>query len=701
MTVVSGGGRQKSYKKMMLASAARRTALRSYLLDLLYYLHMHISTEVCEFLELSRLTVVPGVNWKGKEGYLLNRIERPSLNGTDMVRTSWLCSWRRDRQFERQWFVIRESYLTFTTTIDSMHLQDVILCDNSFKLDIQNAFKMLEPWKLLSVEPATLEDTGTTSVLETRTKGASMPRRFIVSNSGQRLEVKAEKDYQIYYWIQSLLTLSRSPYCQIHRFGAFAPVRQRESVHFFIDSAAFYSCLYHVLSSAKREIFIQGWWVSPQLYLLRPPSRYPESRLDMLLQKKAQEGVNIYILIYKEVTVALPLDSAYTKAYFSALHPNIKVQRHPDHNPLASDVVFYWGHHEKIIVVDQMLSFIGGLDLCYGRYDTPDHMLLDIKENRGKLKFEELFPLQDLEADHFKEDSMASVNQQLSHSESSDLPGFSNSFDSPLSHTTVAESLYEGVHGARAICGNLSKLDGQLKADIEAASVSSPVHVASSNSSSTYLAVWQGMDYSNPRIRDFRQVRDYELLLLDKTIQPRMPWHDVHCLLVPNSNPFFLNYSGSDDLTEQTSKCANFSAARDVARHFIEKWNFVRRFKSSHKAAVIPFLTPDESAHDSSKIKNLLCTSIGDIVADVATSQSVSVQILRSSSEWSLGTQRIEKSIQEAYLHAIRTAQSFIYIENQFFITANEPSSPFINQIGNALYERILSAHECRLKLFL
>lgn len=29
-----------------------------------------------------------------------------------------------------------------------------------------------------------------------------------------------------------------------------------------------------------------------------------------------------------------------------------------------------WSHHEKIVVIDQKIAYIGGLDLCYGRYDN-------------------------------------------------------------------------------------------------------------------------------------------------------------------------------------------------------------------------------------------------------------------------------------------------------------------------------------------
>ena len=36
-----------------------------------------------------------------------------------------------------------------------------------------------------------------------------------------------------------------------------------------------------------------------------------------------------------------------------------------------------WSHHEKTVVIDQTLAFVGGIDLCYGRWDTHEHPLND------------------------------------------------------------------------------------------------------------------------------------------------------------------------------------------------------------------------------------------------------------------------------------------------------------------------------------
>lgn len=50
-----------------------------------------------------------------------------------------------------------------------------------------------------------------------------------------------------------------------------------------------------------QTIWIAGWWVTPEMWLRRPPAEHPEYRLDRLLLRKAEEGVKIYVMVYKEV----------------------------------------------------------------------------------------------------------------------------------------------------------------------------------------------------------------------------------------------------------------------------------------------------------------------------------------------------------------------------------------------------------------
>ena len=51
----------------------------------------------------------------------------------------------------------------------------------------------------------------------------------------------------------------------------------------------------------------QDWWLSPELYLRRPCELYEGYRLDRVLQRRAEAGVKVYIIVYKEVNPDLIL----------------------------------------------------------------------------------------------------------------------------------------------------------------------------------------------------------------------------------------------------------------------------------------------------------------------------------------------------------------------------------------------------------
>ncbi|KAF7980984.1 hypothetical protein HWV62_35794 [Athelia sp. TMB] len=162
-----------------------------------------------------------------------------------------------------------------------------------------------------------------------------------------------------------------------HRFDSFADERDNNFVKWHIDGHDYMYALSEMLDSAKESIFILDWWLTPELYLRRPPAHHPEWRLDRVLKRKAEAGVKIYVVVYKEVTQTMSMSSHHTKGALEALHQNIACMRHPDHIG-SKDNVEFWSHHEKVVVVDNVRACIGGLDLCFGRWDTHNHPLADV-----------------------------------------------------------------------------------------------------------------------------------------------------------------------------------------------------------------------------------------------------------------------------------------------------------------------------------
>ncbi|CCA76658.1 probable SPO14-phospholipase D [Serendipita indica DSM 11827] len=215
---------------------------------------------------------------------------------------------------------------------------------------------------------------------------------FFIENSQMRLKLVARTERQTNQWISALERMKSSSYWYgKNRFDSFAPIRLNVAVQWLVDGRDYFWNLSRAIQLAKKSIYIHDWWLSPgtydllyqlclmfrpELYLRRPGKE--SYRLDKLLKRKAQEGVMIYVILYKEVSNrTTPTDSNHSKQVLMGLHPNIMVQRSPSHFATGT---FYWAHHEKMCVVDETIAFMGGLDACFGRWDTPQHILIDEPE---------------------------------------------------------------------------------------------------------------------------------------------------------------------------------------------------------------------------------------------------------------------------------------------------------------------------------
>lgn len=64
---------------------------------------------------------------------------------------------------------------------------------------------------------------------------------------------------------------------------------------------------------AREEILILDWWLSPELYLRRPPSKNEKYRVDNMLKAAAERGVKVHIIVYKEVEAALTCNSRVSR----------------------------------------------------------------------------------------------------------------------------------------------------------------------------------------------------------------------------------------------------------------------------------------------------------------------------------------------------------------------------------------------------
>lgn len=160
--------------------------------------------------------------------------------------------------------------------------------------------------------------------------------------------------------------------------------------------------IFDTISNAKHLIYITGWSVCTRITLVRDVKRPKEGgdmTLGELLINKAREGVRVLMLVWDERTSVKLLKNdglmathdEDTGSFFrnTGVHC-VLCPRNPDDGHsiiqgLQIDTMF--AHHQKILVADckmpngdddsrrRIVSFVGGIDLCDGRYDTQSHSL--------------------------------------------------------------------------------------------------------------------------------------------------------------------------------------------------------------------------------------------------------------------------------------------------------------------------------------
>ena len=86
-----------------------------------------------------------------------------------------------------------------------------------------------------------------------------------------------------------------------HRYKSFAPIREGNLIKWYTDGRDYFWAVSVALERAKETIYIADWWLSPELFLRRPPMENQEWRLDQVLKRRAEAEVKIFVVVYKEV----------------------------------------------------------------------------------------------------------------------------------------------------------------------------------------------------------------------------------------------------------------------------------------------------------------------------------------------------------------------------------------------------------------
>nr|XP_035134426.1 phospholipase D1 isoform X3 [Callithrix jacchus] len=594
----------------------RRKQLEDYLTKILkmpMYKNYHATAE---FLDISQLSFIHDLGPKGIEGMIMKRSGGHRIPGLNCCGQGRACY-----RWSKRWLIVKDSFLLYMKP-DSGAIAFVLLVDKEFKIKVGKK--------------------------ETETKYG-----LRIDNLSRTLILKCNSYRHARWWggaIEEFIQKHGTNFLKDHRFGSYAAIQENTSAKWYVNAKGYFEDVANAMEEANEEIFITDWWLSPEIFLKRPVVEGNRWRLDCILKRKAQQGVRIFIMLYKEVELALGINSEYTKRTLMRLHPNIKVMRHPDH---VSSTVYLWAHHEKLVIIDQSLAFVGGIDLAYGRWDDDEHRLTDV----GSVKRVTSGPsLGSLPA--ATTESVASLSLKDKNEPDQNLPTWKNADDTDTKLKGIGKpkkfskfSLYRQLHRHHLHnADSISSIDSASSYFNHYRSHQNLIHglkphfklfrpsseseqgltrpnadTGSIRSLQTGVGelhgetrFWHGKDYCNFVFKDWVQLDKPFADFIDRYSTPRMPWHDI-------------------------ASAVHGKAARDVARHFIQRWNFTKIMKSKYRSLSYPFLLPKSQA----------------------TAHELRYQVPGS-------------------VHA--------NVQNQFFISCADDKVVF-NKVGDAIAQRILKAH--------
>jgi phospholipase D1/2 len=137
-----------------------------------------------------------------------------------------------------------------------------------------------------------------------------------------------------------------------------------------VDADAYFRAVRAAIRNARHSVFILSWDIDSRTQLVPGGANdgYPEALSDFLHQVVASRPeLRVYVLNW-DFAMLYALEREWLPVYKMnwRTHPRLSFRMDPTH-PIGGS------HHQKIVVIDDSVAFVGGLDLTRARWDTPEH----------------------------------------------------------------------------------------------------------------------------------------------------------------------------------------------------------------------------------------------------------------------------------------------------------------------------------------
>ena len=154
-------------------------------------------------------------------------------------------------------------------------------------------------------------------------------------------------------------------------------VARADRLAFLVDGSAYFAAFRQAAIQARQSIAMVGWDFDTQVPLVpdgAPSDGFPRALLaflNSLCEKRPALSIHVlawdFSVIYTFEREPLPAVKFRWRS-----HRRLRFALDGEHPVGAS-------HHQKVVVIDDRLAFVGGMDLTFARWDTPEHRANDAR----------------------------------------------------------------------------------------------------------------------------------------------------------------------------------------------------------------------------------------------------------------------------------------------------------------------------------